>query len=122
MIRLSRFSLLGGRPAIQAQWRAAVTTIALRVGCAYVRAQNMSDIVARSVTRPQSPQLARLRYRRIAVARCVCLTLKTEGQMTRDEALAVLNVTVRRPKWLLLQAHPDRHPSREEVAATKPLL
>ena len=35
--------------------------------------------------------------------------------MTRDEALAVLNVTVRRLKWLLLQAHPDRHPSREST-------
>ena len=47
----------------------------------------------------------------------VCLTLKMEGQMTRDEALAVLNVTDRRPKWLLLQVHPDKHPGREDEAA-----
>ena len=55
----------------------------------------------------------------------MCLTLKIEGQMTRDEALAVLNVTVRRPKWLLLQAHPDRHPtSKPRVDARRrwPLL
>ena len=41
--------------------------------------------------------------------------------MTRDEALAVLNVTVRRTKWLLLQAHPDRH--RAQAARRRwPLL
>jgi hypothetical protein len=33
--------------------------------------------------------------------------------------LAILNVTERRPKWLLSQVHPDRHPEflEEAIAA-----
>ena len=38
------------------------------------------------------------------------------GQMSEAEALAVLNVTQRRPKWLLSQVHPDKHPGFEAVA------
>ena len=40
--------------------------------------------------------------------------------MSEVEALAILNVTERRPKWLLSQVHPDKHPdfSAEVTAAT----
>ena len=38
------------------------------------------------------------------------------GQMSEAEALAVLNVTQRRPKWLLSQVHPDKHPVFEAEA------
>ena len=40
--------------------------------------------------------------------------------MSEVEALAILNVTERRPKWLLSQVHPDKHPdfSAEATAAT----
>jgi hypothetical protein len=38
------------------------------------------------------------------------------GQMSEAEALAVLNVTQRRPKWLLSQVHPDKHPGFEAEA------
>ena len=40
--------------------------------------------------------------------------------MNEDEALAVLNVTERRPKWLLYQVHPDKHQDfiAEATAAT----
>ena len=46
--------------------------------------------------------------------------IANEGQMNEDEALAVLNVTERRPKWLLYQVHPDKHPDFivEATAAT----
>ena len=39
--------------------------------------------------------------------------------MSEAEALAILNVTERRPKWLLSQVHPDRHPEflEEAIAA-----
>ena len=42
----------------------------------------------------------------------------TDGseQMSEAEALAVLNVTQRRPKWLLSQVHPDKHPGFEAEA------
>ena len=36
--------------------------------------------------------------------------------MSEAEALAVLNVTQRRPKWLLSQVHPDKHPGFEAEA------
>ena len=40
--------------------------------------------------------------------------------MTEAEALSVLNVTERRPRWLLSQVHPDKHPecTVEATAAT----
>ena len=40
--------------------------------------------------------------------------------MSEAEALAILNVTERRPKWLVSQVHPDKHPefSAEATAAT----
>ena len=40
--------------------------------------------------------------------------------MTADEALAILNVTDKRPVWLLAQVHPDKHQTRQDdaVAAT----
>ena len=39
-----------------------------------------------------------------------------DGQMTPDEALLILEVTDRRPRWLLSQVHPDKHPGRQEEA------
>ena len=39
-----------------------------------------------------------------------------DGQMTEEEALQLLNVTDRRPKWLLSQVHPDRHPEWRAAA------
>ena len=36
--------------------------------------------------------------------------------MSEGEALAVLNATKRRPKWLLSQVHPDKHPNFEAEA------
>ena len=41
--------------------------------------------------------------------------------MTNAEALAVLDVTDKRPKWLLMQVHPDRNPIHiaEATAASK---
>ena len=40
--------------------------------------------------------------------------------MTNAEALAVLDVTDKRPKWLLMQVHPDRNPDHitEATAAS----
>ena len=40
--------------------------------------------------------------------------------MSEGEALAVLNATKRRPKWLLSQVHRDKHPEfrAEATAAT----
>ena len=35
--------------------------------------------------------------------------IANEGQMSEVEAHAILNVTERRPKWLLSQVHPDKH-------------
>ena len=46
----------------------------------------------------------------------VPIGIANEGQMSEAEALAVLNVTQRRPKWLLLQVHPDKHPGFEAEA------
>ena len=40
----------------------------------------------------------------------LAVPIENEGQMSEVEALAILNVTVRRPKWLLSQVHPDKHP------------
>ena len=38
--------------------------------------------------------------------------------MSEAEALAILNVTEKRPNWLRLQVHPDKHPDfREEATA-----
>ena len=36
--------------------------------------------------------------------------------MSEGEALAVLNATKRRLKWLLSQVHPDKHPNFEAEA------
>ena len=36
--------------------------------------------------------------------------------MTPSEALQVIQVTEGRPKWLLAQVHPDKHPEREGEA------
>ena len=36
--------------------------------------------------------------------------------MVSGEALQVLQVTERRPRWLLAQVHPDKHPERQSEA------
>ena len=46
----------------------------------------------------------------------LAVSIAEEGQMSEAEALAVLNVTERRPKWLLSQVHPDKHPNFEAEA------
>ena len=50
----------------------------------------------------------------------LAVPIANEGQMSEAEALAILNVTERRPKWLLSQVHPDKHPEfgAEATAAT----
>ena len=48
----------------------------------------------------------------------LAVPIENEGQMSEVEALAILNVTVRRPKWLLSQVHPDKHPDFEAEATT----
>ena len=42
--------------------------------------------------------------------------VKHKGNMELGEALCVLGVTEKRPKWLLAQVHPDKHPEREGEA------
>ena len=51
----------------------------------------------------------------------LAVPVANEGQMSEAEALAnILNVTERRPKWLLSQVHLDKHPEfrAEATAAT----
>ena len=59
-------------------------------------------------------------HERTYYARSTAVHIANEGQMSEVEALAILNVTERRPKWLLSQVHPDKHPdfSAEATAAT----
>ena len=48
----------------------------------------------------------------------LAVTIANEGQMSEEAALAILNVTEKRPNWLRLQVHPDKHPDfREEATA-----
>ena len=52
------------------------------------------------------------------IARILAVETQREGDMSEAEALEILNVTDRRPKWLLSQVHPDRHPCfRDEATA-----
>ena len=52
------------------------------------------------------------------IARILAVEIRHEGDMSEAEALEILNVTDRRPKWLLSQVHPDRHPKwRDEASA-----
>ena len=61
---------------------------------------------------PPSPPLPDL------IARILAVETQREGDMSEAEALEILNVTDRRPKWLLSQVHPDRHPCfRDEATA-----
>ena len=59
---------------------------------------------------PALPELIRM---------VLAVPIANEGQMSEAEALAILNVTERRPKWLLSQVHPDRNPEflEEAIAA-----
>ena len=54
------------------------------------------------------------------IALILAVPIMDEGRMTADEALAILNVTDKRPVWLLAQVHPDKHQTRQDdaVAAT----
>ena len=63
---------------------------------------------------PPPPPLPQL------ISLVLAVHIANEGQMSEVEALAILNVTERRPKWLLSQVHPDKHPdfSAEATAAT----
>ena len=48
----------------------------------------------------------------------LAVPIANEGQMSEAEALAILNVTEKRPNWLRLQVRPDKHPDfREEATA-----
>ena len=48
----------------------------------------------------------------------LAVPIGNEGQMSETEALVILNVTEKRPNWLRLQVHPDKHPDfREEATA-----
>jgi hypothetical protein len=51
------------------------------------------------------------------ISAVLAVELEQEGRMTSDEALAILNVTHKRPIWLLSEVHPDKHPERREEAA-----
>ena len=58
---------------------------------------------------PPLPELIRM---------VLAVPIANEGQMSEAEALAILNVTEKRPNWLRLQVHPDKHPDfREEATA-----
>ena len=46
----------------------------------------------------------------------LAVPIANEGHMSEAEVLAVLNVTQRRPKWLLSHVHPDKHPDFEAEA------
>ena len=49
----------------------------------------------------------------------LAVPIANEGHMSEAEALAILNVTERRLKWLISQVHPDKHPGflEEAIAA-----
>ena len=46
----------------------------------------------------------------------LAVPIEREGDMSEAEALAILNVTHKSPKWLILQVHPDRHPDHQAEA------
>ena len=46
----------------------------------------------------------------------LAVPIEREGDMTEAEALAILNVTHKSPKWLLLQLRPDKHPHHKAEA------
>jgi hypothetical protein len=61
---------------------------------------------------PPPPPLAEL------ITLVLAVPVETEGQMTAEpeEALAILNVTHKSPRWLLAQVHPDKHPHHTSQA------
>ena len=57
------------------------------------------------------------------IARILAVEVRHEGDMSQAEALEILCVTEKRPKWLLCQVHPDRHPDcRDEATAAAALV
>ena len=56
------------------------------------------------------------------IALALAVPVEPEGKMTAEEALAILNVTHKSPKGLLMQVHPDKHPhhtSQAEAATSR---
>lgn len=52
------------------------------------------------------------------IHRILKVVVRQDGNMSDEEAAAILRVTDRKPKWLLAQVHPDKHPAhRHEHAA-----
>ena len=48
----------------------------------------------------------------------LAVQIENEGQMTPDEALAILNaIPDIHPRRLLVEVHPDRHPEHRDEAA-----
>jgi hypothetical protein len=50
------------------------------------------------------------------IDRILSINILSDGSMTDSEALQILQVTTRRPKWLLSQVHPDKNPHRRAEA------
>ena len=46
------------------------------------------------------------------IALVLAVVIMDEGRMTSQEAFAILDVTDRRPVWLLSQVHADKNPER----------
>ena len=59
---------------------------------------------------PPPPPLAEL------ITLVLAVPVEKEGQITAEEALAILNVTHKSPRWLLAQVHPDKHPHHTSQA------
>ena len=59
---------------------------------------------------PRPPPLAEL------IQLVLAAPIEREGDMSEEEALAILNVTNKSPKWLLLQLRPDKHPHHQAQA------
>ena len=50
------------------------------------------------------------------ISRVLAVPIAIEGDMGKDEALAILSLTDKRGKWLLSRVHPDHHRDRQEQA------
>ena len=50
------------------------------------------------------------------IQRILAVPVAMEGQMSDEEALAILNVTEKSSRWLLLHLRPDKHPHHEAQA------
>ena len=50
------------------------------------------------------------------ITRILRIRIRHDGAMTVEEAARLLLLTDKRPKWLLAQVHPDKHPGRQSEA------